>query len=38
MLGQKLTDSVQGGRIINVDKGLRQKVVPPNKFTFMNIF
>ena len=38
MLGQQLTDFVEGETIINVHKGLRQKAVLPNKITSINIF
>ena len=38
MIGQQLTDFVEGGTIINVHKGLRQKVLLPNKITSINIF
>ena len=38
MFGEQLTDSVYGGTIIDVHKGLDQKVVLPNKITFHNIF
>ena len=38
MLGQQFTNSVQGGTIIYVHKGFRQKVVLPRKITFINIF
>ena len=38
MLGQQLTDYVKGGKIINVHKGLYQKVVLPNKISSINIF